>query len=62
MLEGSVIANATDVVVPDAGTLPVPVHPVQTCWVPVPPGAGEVTDAMMDVPASNHLLVGVGAL
>ena len=50
----------TLVVVPDAGTLPVPVHPVQTYWTPAGPDQGEVTEAVMDVPASNQPLVGVG--
>ncbi len=60
MLEGAFIAKVTVVVVPDAGTLPVPVHPVHMYWVPVAPGQGEVTDAVMDSPASNHPLVGAG--
>ena len=47
-------------VIPEAGTLPVPVHPVQTCRVPAGPAEGEVTDALMVFSASNHPLVGVG--
>ena len=60
MLEGAFIVKVTLAVDPDAGTLPVPVHPVQEYWTPVGPGQGEVTDAVMSVPASNHPLVGVG--
>ncbi len=61
MLEGSSIVKVTDVVVPDAETLPVPVHPVYTYRVSVGPRAqGEVTLAVTDVPESNHSLVSAG--
>ena len=60
MLEGAFIVKFTDVIVPDEGTLPVPVHLVHTYLVPAGPDTGEVTDAVIDFPASNHPLVGVG--
>jgi len=52
--------KVTVVPVPDEGTLPEPVQPVQTYLIPVPPEYGDVTEAVMDVPASNHPLVGLG--
>lgn len=55
ILEGSTIAKDTTEVAPDAGTLPVPVHPEQ-----VYPEAGDETYAVMLVPLSYHRLVGVG--
>jgi hypothetical protein len=59
MLEAAFMAKVTVGTAPKGGTLPVPVHPVQTNWTPGP-GQGEVTDAVIDVPLSNHPLVGVG--
>ena len=50
MLEFSVIVKVVDVVVPEAGTDPVPVHPVHTYRVPVGPVTGEETDAVTEVP------------
>ena len=60
MLEGWFIVNCVLVAVPDDGTLPVPVQPVQLYWVTIVPVTGEVTEACMDVPASNQPLVGAG--
>lgn len=60
ILEGDVIVNVTLDPVPDAGTLPLPVQPVQTCCVPVGPDAGDVTEAVMLAPESNHPLIGFG--
>jgi len=60
MLEGRFIVNVVVIPVPEAGTLPDAVQPVQTYCVPVGPGEGEVTDALIDVPESNHPLVGLG--
>ena len=54
------MVKVTLAVDPDAGTLPVPVHPVQTYRTSAVPAQGEVTDAVMDVPVSNHPLVGLG--
>ena len=45
---------------PDAGTLPVPIQPEQANCVTIDPATGEVTEASMDVPASNQPLVGAG--
>ena len=59
MLEGLSIVKIMDVFVPDVGTLPVPVQPVHTYLVPVGPDTGEVIDALMDSPASNHPLIGM---
>ena len=50
MLDASVMVNVTDVSVPEAGTLPVPVQPVQTYRVPAGSGVGEVTDPVISVP------------
>jgi hypothetical protein len=54
MLEGSVIVKFTDVSEPEVGTLPVPLHPVATYCIPVPPETGEVTDSVIEVPESNQ--------
>jgi hypothetical protein len=45
---------------PEAGTLPEPVQPVQTYWIPEPPETEEVTDAVILVPESNQPLDGEG--
>jgi len=50
----------TEFVVPDAGTLPVPVQPVQTYCVPEGPATGEGTLALIGVPALNQPLTGLG--
>jgi hypothetical protein len=55
-----VIVKVTDVSVPEAGTLPVPVQPVQTYCVPAEPGMGEVTDSTICVPDSNQPFDGEG--
>jgi hypothetical protein len=60
MLEGWSIVKGTLVAVPDAETLPVPSQPVQTYSVTIDAVTGELTEAGMDVPASNQLLIGVG--
>jgi hypothetical protein len=52
--------NATDEDVPEPGTLPDPVQPVQTYWVPETPDVGDVTDSFMYVPESNQPLEGAG--
>jgi hypothetical protein len=54
------MVKGTDEEMPDAGTLPVPVQPVQTYWVPEGPGVGDVTDSVMLEPESNQPLAGVG--
>lgn len=38
--ELTVIVNVTEVVLPEAGTDPVPVQPVLRYWIPVPPETG----------------------
>ena len=49
--DGSVIANEpVDVPVPLCGAEPVPVQPVLTYWIPVPPLTGEVTLDETEVP------------
>ena len=60
MLEGAFMVNVVVVVDPEAGTLPVPVQPVQAYWVPEPPETGEETEALMVEPASNQPLGGEG--
>ena len=60
MVDGALIVKVTDETVPDAGTLPVPVQPVQTYWMPEPPETGEVTDSVMPMPELNQPLNGVG--
>jgi hypothetical protein len=60
MDEGALITNVTDDVVPDAGTLPVPVQPVHMYCVPKPPETGVVTDSVMLEPESNQALAGLG--
>jgi hypothetical protein len=60
MVEFAVIANVTDVPVPEAGMLPEPVQPVQTYRVPVPPETGEVTDSVISVPVLKKPLGGEG--
>jgi hypothetical protein len=60
MLEGWFIVNCALAAVPDAGTLPVPVQPVQLYWVTIVPVTGEFTEAAMTVLASNQPLIGVG--
>ena len=60
MLEDAFIVKVIDAVVPDAETLPVPVHPVHTYLVPVGPDTGDVTDVLTVSSASYHPLVTVG--
>jgi hypothetical protein len=60
MLDGAAAVKVMDEAVPDAGTLPVPVQPVQTYWMPEPPEPGEVTDSVMLEPESNQPLTGEG--
>jgi len=60
MVEGAPIVNVTDEALPETGTLPVPVQPLQTHWIPEPPDTGEVTDSAMPDPESNQPLNGVG--
>ena len=60
MLEAALIVKVTEVPVPLAGTLPMPDQPVQTYCVPAGPLAGEETNAVIEVPASNQSLVGFG--
>jgi hypothetical protein len=54
------MAKLSDVAEPDAGTLPVPVQPVQTYLVPESLETGDVTDSNIAVPESNQPLEGVG--
>jgi hypothetical protein len=60
MLDGAFIVNVTLVEDPEDGTLPEPLHPVQTYCVPEPPETGDDTDAVILVPASNQPEPGVG--
>jgi hypothetical protein len=60
MLDGAVIVNVVEEVEPEAATLPDPVQPVQTYWVPEPPGVGEAMDPVIAVPESNQPLDGEG--
>jgi hypothetical protein len=60
MLDGAIIVNVTDEALPETGTLPVPVQPLQTHWIPELPGTGDVTDSVMLDPESNQPLNGVG--
>jgi len=59
-VEGWVIVNCVVFVVPDVGTLPVPVQPVQTSCVTIDPTTGDIMETCMDVPASNQPVVGDG--
>ena len=54
--------NVTADALPVAGTLPVPVQPVQAYWVPVPGPAetGDATDSVMLDPLKNQPLEGDG--
>ena len=45
ILDGASIAKLVEQDDPVAGTLPLPVQPVHTYWIPVPPLTGELTDA-----------------
>jgi hypothetical protein len=49
-----------DEAVPEEGTLPVPDQPIQTYWMPEPPGVGEVTESFIPMPESNQPLTGLG--
>ena len=60
MLEGRDIVKVTVVPDPELETLPVPVQPVTTYWVPEEPGVGDITDSVMLEPESNQSLIGVG--
>jgi hypothetical protein len=60
MVEGAFIVNDVDDVLPELDTLPVPVQPVQTYWIPDGPEAGDVTDEDTNEPPSNHPVSGVG--
>ena len=55
MLEAAVIVKVTTDVLPDDGTLPVPVQPTQLY-----PEVGDETKSVMLVALSNHPLVGEG--
>jgi hypothetical protein len=60
MVEGALIVKVTDEPLPETGTLPVPLQPVQTYWVPEPPDTGDVTESVILDPESNQPLNGVG--
>jgi hypothetical protein len=60
MLDGAVMAKVTDLSVPEAGTLPVPVQPLQAYCVPVGPDVVEDTASNICVPESNQPLEGRG--
>lgn len=60
IVEGAVIVNVVADAVPEAGTLPVPVQPVQTYCVPVPPETVDATDPVMLDPLSYQPLEGDG--
>lgn len=52
MLDVAVIVKVTDEPLPEL-KLPVPLHPVHAYRVSDPPAAGDVTDSVMDDPASK---------
>jgi hypothetical protein len=58
MLEAALIVNVTADVPPEAGMLPVPVHPIQAYWVPIAPAIGEATNSVMLDPLLNQPLDG----
>jgi hypothetical protein len=60
MEEGALIVNMIDDAVPDTGTLPVPLQPVQMYCVPAEPGVGLVTESVTLEPESNQPLDGEG--
>jgi hypothetical protein len=60
MLEAALIVNVVVVPEPEPGTLPEPLQPVQTYWVPLLPETGEETEAVMLEPALNQPLAGEG--
>ncbi len=60
ILDASLIINSTVFVVPDLGTLPVPVQPLQTARVTRDVCAEDGIEAFTDVPASNQSVVGEG--
>ena len=60
MVDGSFIVNVVDEVVPDVGTLPVPVHPLHAYLVSTVSDTEDVTDTVVERPASIHPLAGVG--
>ena len=60
MLEEVLIVKFTVLPEPDPGTLPVPLQPVATYRTPVLPGTGELADSIIEEPALNHPLDGVG--
>ena len=59
MADGWLIVKVTVATVPEEGTLPEPVHPVQRYWVPFVPEVGDVMTMEMAVPLSNQPLEGV---
>ena len=60
MLDGSVIVKVVELVVPDEGTHPVPVHPVHECLLSDDTVAGELDHTVMERPASTQQLLGEG--
>lgn len=54
------IVNVTVLEPPVTGTLPVPVQPVVAYCAPGPEETGDVTDAVTDVPAPIHPVLGTG--
>jgi hypothetical protein len=60
MLEAAVMVKVTVFPDPEIGTLPVPVQPVTTYWVPEGPGVGDVTDSVTLEPESNQPPIGEG--
>jgi hypothetical protein len=60
MLEGAFIVNVVVAADPEDATLPEPVQPVQTYWIPEPPETGEDTEAVMLELALNQPLTGEG--
>ena len=54
------MVKVTDDEVPVLGVLPVPVHPMQTYWVPSDPDTGDAICSVRLVPLLNQLVDGEG--
>ena len=60
MLEGELMVKVTVQAEPVEGILPVPDQPTQTYWIPDPPPMEGVTESVIELPALNHPLPGLG--